>query len=66
MTARPPSSATFVPNSLVCGAISRVLATATRKPNAIRPRRPVGTVFGSVIMKKRKIRTSGEVMITRQ
>ena len=65
-TASPPSSATLVPNSVVCGAISSVLATATRKPNAIRPRRPVGTVFGSVIMKNRKMRISGEVMMTRQ
>ena len=32
----------------------------------MRPPRPVGTVFGSVIMKKRKISTSGENMITRQ
>ena len=29
-------------------------------------RRPAGTVLGSVIMKNRKIRTSGEVTITRQ
>jgi hypothetical protein len=56
----------LVPNSFVCGAIRSVLATATRKPKAILPRCVVGTVFGSVIMKKRKMRTSGEVMITRQ
>ena len=66
MRARPPSSATFVSNSVVCGAMRSVLATATRNPNTIRPPRPVGTVFGSVIMKNRKIRTSGEVTITRQ
>ena len=61
-----PSSATLVPNSLVCGAISSVLATATRRPKTTRPTRPAGTVFGSVIMKNRKISTSGEVTITRQ
>ena len=32
----------------------------------MRPTRPGGTVFGSVIMKNRKMRTSGEVTITRQ
>ena len=31
-----------------------------------RPTWPAGVVFGSVIMKNRKIRTSGEVTITRQ
>ena len=56
----------MVPNSLVCGAIRSVLAIATRNPNATRPTRPAGTVFGSVIMKNRKIRTSGEVTMTRQ
>ena len=66
MTTRPDSSATLVPNSLVWGAIRSVLAIATRKPNATRPTRPAGTVFGSVIMKNRKIRTSGEVTMTRQ
>ena len=35
-------------------------------PNTTRPTRPAGTVFGSVIMKNRKISTSGEVTITRQ
>ena len=43
-----------------------MLATATRKPNTTRLVRPDGTVFGSVSMKNRKIRTSGEVTITRQ
>ena len=62
----PTAAPTFVPNSSVCGAISSVLATATRKPNTTRPTRPPGTVFGSVIMKNRKISTSGEVTITRQ
>ena len=56
----------MVPNSSVCGAMSRVLATATSRPNTTRPTRPAGTVFGSVIMKNRKISTSGEVTITRQ
>ena len=62
----PESSPTLVPNSSVWGAISSVLATATSTPKATRPTRPAGTVFGSVIMKNRKIRTSGEVTITRQ
>ena len=56
----------MVPNSWVCAAISTVLATATRRPNTTRPTRPVGTVFGSVIMKNRKISTSGEKTMTRQ
>ena len=56
----------MVPNSLVCGAIRSVLASATRRPNTTRPTRPAGTVLGSVIMKNRKISTSGEVTITRQ
>ena len=49
------------PELVVCGAMSSVLATATRNPNTTRPTRPAGTVFGSVIMKNRKIRSSGEV-----
>ena len=65
-TTSPASSPTLVPNSLVWGAMSRVLATATRKPKTTRPTRPAGEVFGSVIMKNRKIRTSGEVTMTRQ
>ena len=65
-TTRPASRPTFDPNSSVWGAISKVLATATRKPKTTRPTRPAGTVFGSVIMKKRKIITSGDVTITRQ
>ncbi len=55
-----------MPNSSVWGAMRRVLTTATRTPNTTRALRPDGTVFGSVIMKNRKIRTSGEVTITRQ
>ena len=65
-TTRPASSPTLVPNSSVCGASRSVLATPTRRPNTTRPTRPAGTVLGSVIMKNRKIRTSGEVTITRQ
>ena len=55
-----------MPNSSVCGAIRSVLATATRTPKTIRPTRPAGTVFGSVIMKNRKIISSGDVTMTRQ
>ncbi len=55
-----------MPNSSVWGAISRVLVTATATPKATRATRPAGIVLGSVIMKKRKISTSGEVTITRQ
>ena len=66
MTTSPASRPTFVPNSLVWGAIRSVLAIATSRPNRTRPTWPPGVVFGSVIMKNRKIRTSGEVTITRQ
>src|SRR4029079_10662174 len=62
----PDSSATFVPNSSVIGASSSVLAIATSSPNTTRPTWPPGTVLGSVIMKNRKIMTSGEVTMTRQ
>ena len=55
-----------MPNSSVWGAISSVLTTATRKPKTTRPTRPPGMVLGSVIMKNRKIMTSGEVTMTRQ
>ena len=66
MTTSPASSPTLVPNSSVWGAIRSVLATATSRPKTTRPTLPGGTVFGSVIMKNRKIRTSGEKTITRQ
>ena len=56
----------MVPNSLVWGAIRSVLASATTRPNTTRPTRPAGTVLGSVIMKNRKISTSGDVTMTRQ
>ena len=46
--------------------MSSVLATPTSRPNTTRATRPAGTVFGSVIMKSRKISTSGDTMITRQ
>ena len=64
-TTRPASRPTLVPNSSVCGAMRSVLATPTRRPKTIRPTRPTGTVLGSVIMKNRKMRTSGEITITR-
>ena len=57
---------TFVPHSSTWGAIRSVLITATSRPNATRPTVPVGTVLGSVIMKNRKIMTSGENTTTRQ
>ena len=63
---RPASNAILVPNSVVCGAIRSTEVAATRNPNSTRPTRPFGTVFGSVIMKNRKISTSGEVTIARQ
>ena len=65
-TTRPASSATFVPNSSVWGAIRSVLAIADEEAEDDPSDRPPGTVFGSVIMKNRKIITSGEVTMTRQ
>ena len=64
--ASPARSATLVANSVVCGAISRVQTAATAKPNTMRPRRPAGTVFGSVIMKNMKMRSSGDSAMARQ
>ncbi len=55
-----------MPNSVVCVAISRVQIAATAKANTTRPWRLAGTVFGSVIMKNRKISSSGENSTTRQ
>ncbi len=55
-----------MPNSSAWGAMRSVLTTATRNPNTTRPTRPAGTVLGSVIMKYMKMRTSGEMTITRQ
>jgi len=63
-TTRPASSPTSCRTRRIAGHES-VLAMATRRPNATRPTRPAGTVFGSVIMKNRKIMTSGEVTIAR-
>ena len=56
----------MAPNSFVCGAIRSVDTAATSSANTIRATRPAGIVFGSVIMKNRKMRTSGEMTITRQ
>ncbi len=56
-----------MPNSFVWGAISSVLVDPDQEAEddaAAHGR--TGTVFGSVIMKKRKISTSGEKRITRQ
>jgi hypothetical protein len=61
-----PSSATFVQNSVVVGAIRSTARSATATAKTFRPVRPAGVVLGSVIMKKRKIRTSGENSSTRQ
>ena len=52
--------ATFVPNSVVCGAMSSVASRPTPMAYTRRPPRLAGIVFGSVIMKKRKTRISGE------
>ena len=66
ITTRPASKPTLAPNSVVCGAISNVLTTATPAAKISRATRPAGTVFGSVIMKKRKIKISGDVTIVHQ
>ena len=52
--------ATFVANSVVCGAIRSVARSPTPIAYARRPVLLAGVVFGSVIMKKRKTRISGE------
>ena len=57
---RAPSTATFVANSVVCGAIRSVATRPTATAYVVRARDPDGAVFGSVIMKKRKMRISGE------
>ncbi len=56
----------MAPNSVVWGAINNVHTIATPIPNTTRATRPAGVVFGSVIMKNRKIRISGENTITHQ
>ena len=58
--ARAASTATFVANSVVWGAIRSTASRPIEAPNARRATRPSGTVFGSVIMKKRNTRISGE------
>ena len=66
MQTMPMPSTAVVPHSSTWGAISSVLTIATSSPNSTRPTRPLGVVLGSVIMKNRKIMTSGEVTMTRQ
>ena len=56
-----PSTASFAENSLVQGAMSSVASNPTDTAYTRRPRGLSGIVRGSVIMKKRKTRTSGEV-----
>ena len=56
----PPRTATFVANSVVCGAISTTASRPIPIAYARRPGPVRGIVRGSVIMKKRKTRISGE------
>ena len=56
----------MTPNSVSHGAIRREATTPMLKPKTTRATRPDGTVFGSVIMKKRKMKISGEVMMIHQ
>ena len=55
-----------MPNSSVIGAMKSVLTIPTVAPKTTRPTWPRGVVLGSVIMKNRKISTSGDVTMTRQ
>ncbi len=64
--ASAPSTATLLANSVPCGAMSSTASTPTDTPKTRRPTRPVGTVLGSVIMKNRKTRISGEKTSARQ
>ena len=57
---REESTATFVANSVVCGAARSAASNPIATAYTRRPTFPVGIVFGSVIMKKRKTRISGE------
>ena len=66
MMTRLASKPTFVPHSVVWGAISSTLPIPTEMAKAILATRPAGMVLGSVSMKNRKIRTSGEITIIRQ
>src|SRR5204862_6019899 len=61
-----PRTATFVPNSVDCVAASTVARKPISAPYSTRAPRPNGAVFGSVIMKKRKIKISGDVTRMRQ
>ena len=61
-----PSTASFAENSLVHGAISSVARRPTDTAYTRRARGLSGIVRGSVIMKKRKTSTSGEVTSSHQ
>ena len=61
-----PRIATLVANSVVCGAIRTVARSPTATAYARRPAALDGIVLGSVIMKKRKTRISGEVTRSHQ
>jgi hypothetical protein len=65
-TARDARIATFVAYSVCSGAIMSAASRPTPAPYARRARCPLGVVRGSVIMKNRKIRISGDVSSTRQ
>ena len=58
--------ATFVAYSVCSGAIISAASRPTPTPYASRARCPRGVVRGSVIMKNRKMRISGDVSSTRQ
>ena len=62
----PESRPTLAPNSVSQGAMSTADTTPIAVPNTMRATRPAGTVRGSVIMKNRKIRISGDVMMIHQ
>src|SRR3954468_16093103 len=60
-TASATNSANFVANSVPAALANNALISPMDAPNSTRPRGDAGIVCGSVIMKKRKINTSGEV-----
>ena len=60
------STAILLARSVVCGAMRRVARSPTPIAYTHRAGRPRGIVIGSVIMKKRKIRISGEVTRSHQ
>ena len=64
--ASEPSTATFDENSVCIGAIRSAANSPIPTAYARRGPRLPGTVFGSVIMKNRKTRISGEVTSTHQ